>query len=224
MLSSPSQMSLLCEKLNDKQKADLKDIGFDGLLMLNIKKSYHGLAKYFIKQYDISTSVFIVNQTCKYSITEYDVCDIFCLPLSENAVIKQSNDISEYDLFEEWKQNLDCIGEENISADVLHHKIVNELSDGGDDFKRYFVMYSMITYLTPNSHKTVDLSLLKPLVKVDEIKNLNWCGLVFERFKSGLERCQTKDLKNIPSCMAILEICFYHRVSSLGTFHHQGYL
>ncbi|XP_057522741.1 uncharacterized protein LOC130815810 [Amaranthus tricolor] len=106
MLSSPSQMVFLCENLNDKQRTDLKDIGFDGLLMLIIKKSYHSMAKYFIEQYDISTSVFIVNQTCKYSITEYDVCHIFCLPLSENAVIKQSNDNSEYELFEKWKKKL----------------------------------------------------------------------------------------------------------------------
>ena len=82
MVSSPSQMVLLCDNLNDKQRTDLKDIGFDGLLMLNIKKSYHGMTKYFIEQYDISTSVFIESQTCKYSITEYDVCDILCLPLS----------------------------------------------------------------------------------------------------------------------------------------------
>ena len=110
MLLSPSQMVFLCENLNDKQRTDLNDIGFDSLLMLNIKKSYHGMAKYFIEQYDISTSVFIVNQTCKYNITKYDVCDIFCLPLSENVVNKQSKDISEYDLFEEWKKNLDGIG------------------------------------------------------------------------------------------------------------------
>ena len=69
MLSSPSQMVSLCENSKDKQRTDLKDIGFDGLLMLNIKKSYQGMAKYFIEQYDISTSVFIMNQTCKYSIT-----------------------------------------------------------------------------------------------------------------------------------------------------------
>ena len=106
MLSSPSQMVLLCENLNDEQRTDLKDISFDGLLMLNIKKSYHNMAKYFIEQYDISTSFFVVNQTCRYNITEYDVCNIFSLPLSKNAVIKQSNDISEYDLFEEWKNKL----------------------------------------------------------------------------------------------------------------------
>ncbi|XP_057547786.1 uncharacterized protein LOC130826217 isoform X2 [Amaranthus tricolor] len=41
---------------------------------------------------------------------------------------------------------------------------------------------------------------------------------MFDRFRKGLERCQTKNLKNIPSCLAILEICFYHRVSSLGIF------
>ena len=124
-------MSLLCEKLNDKQKADVKDIGFDGLLKLNIKKSYHGIVKYFIDQYDVSTSVFIVNQSCKFSVTEYDVCDIFCLPLSDNDVIKPSKDSLEYNLFEEWKRNLDCIGEKDISADVLYNKIVNELIDGG---------------------------------------------------------------------------------------------
>ena len=53
-----------------------------------------------------------------------------------------------------------------------------ELTDGGDDFKRFFVMYPFITFLAPQLHRTVDHSLLKPLVDVNEIKNLNWCGLV----------------------------------------------
>jgi hypothetical protein len=221
MVSSPSQMVCLCGKLNEKQRSDVKQIGFGGLLLLNIKMSYHALAKYFINNYDVSTSVFIVNRYCKYTITEYDVCDIFGLPLTDNDVIKRSNsseDMSEYDLFEEWQQKLDCVGNKDISADQLLSKMLLDLIDGGDDFKRFFVMYALITYLAPTSHRTVDLSLLKPLVDVNEIKNLNWCGLVFDRFRSGLDRCQTKNLKNIPSCLAILEICFYHRVSSLGVF------
>ncbi|XP_057529051.1 uncharacterized protein LOC130807744 [Amaranthus tricolor] len=221
MLSSPSQMVSLCDKLNDNPRTAVKEIGFEGLLLLRIKMSYHGMAKYFINQYDVSTSVFIVNQNCKYTITEYDVCDIFGLPLTVNDVIKQTNsneDISEYDLFEEWQQKLDCVGTKDISAEQLLSKMLLDLTDGGDDFKRFFVMYAFITFLAPNSHRTVDHSLLKPLVDVKEIKNLNWCGLVFDRFRNGLERCQTKNLKNIPSCLAILEICFYHRVSSLGIF------
>ena len=39
MLSSPSQMVSLCDKLNDNQRTAVKEIGFEGLLLLRIKMS-----------------------------------------------------------------------------------------------------------------------------------------------------------------------------------------
>jgi hypothetical protein len=68
MLSSPLSIVLLCDNLNDEQKSKVNDIGFGGLLHLNIRKSYHGMAKYFINQYDVTTSVFIVNDNCKFTV------------------------------------------------------------------------------------------------------------------------------------------------------------
>ena len=41
------------------------------------------------------------------------------------------------------------------------------VKDGRDDFKRFFFIYTMITYLAPTSYKTVDL--FKPLAKVNQI-------------------------------------------------------
>ena len=83
-------LMILCDMMSLKQKEDLKEIGFDGLLHVNLLKSFHGIVPWFIKRYDTETSVFIVNETTKFTITAYDICDIFGLPINEsNPVIEK---------------------------------------------------------------------------------------------------------------------------------------
>jgi hypothetical protein len=134
------------------------------------------------------------------------------LPLTDNYIVESFNsreNNANHQLIEDWKEKLDCVGQKEIPAEKLFSKMVGVLKEGGDDFKRFIVRYAMITFLAPTSHKTVDYTLVKALDDVNQIRNLNWSGLVFERFKSGLERCQTRKLKYIPSCLTILELCFF---------------
>ena len=48
---------LLGDTMSLKQKEDLKEIGFDGLLHVNLLKSFHGIVPWFIKQCDTETCV-----------------------------------------------------------------------------------------------------------------------------------------------------------------------
>ena len=124
---------LLGDMMSVKKKQDLKELGFDGLLHVNLLKSFHGIVPWFIKQYDTETSVFIVNETTKFTITEFDVCDIFGLPISQsNPVIETSrqrkNNPDTY-LIDQWREKLNCQSRE-ISSRKLFDMIVTNLRDG----------------------------------------------------------------------------------------------
>ena len=104
-------LMILCDMMSLKQKEDLKEIGFDGLLHVNLLKSFHGIVPWFIKQYDTETSVFIVNETTKFTITTFDICEIFGFPINEsNPVIETSrqrkNNPDSY-LVDQWREKLD---------------------------------------------------------------------------------------------------------------------
>ena len=103
-----------------KQKEDLKEIGFDGSLHVNFLKSIHGVVPWFIKQYDTETSVFIVNETTKFTITEFDICDIFGLPINEsNPIIKtsrQRKNNPDYFLVDQWREKLHGCQSREISS------------------------------------------------------------------------------------------------------------
>jgi hypothetical protein len=212
---------MLCDMMSVKQREDLKEIGFDGLLHVNLLKSFHGIVRWLIQQYDTETSVFIVNDTTKFTITAFDVCDIFGLPISHsNPVIETSrqrkNNPDTY-LIEQWREKLSCHTRE-ISSQKLFDMIVTDLRDGGPDFKRFFIMYVMVTYLAPTPHKQVDWSLVKPLEDVAALGSLDWCGWVLKRLRENVRRAQKKELKYIPVCVTILELAYYHRFSMRGVW------
>ena len=85
----------------------------------------------------------------------------------------------------------------------MFDKILNNLKDGGPDFKRLFVMYVMVTYLVPTPHKQVDWSLVKPLDDVDAIGTLDWCGWLLKKLRQHVKRAQNKELKYISVCVTI---------------------
>ena len=213
---------LLGGMMSLKQKEDLKEIGFDGLLHVNLLKSFHGIVPWFIKQYDTETSVFIVNETTKFTITAFDICDIFGLPINEsNPVIetsRQRNNNPDSYLVDQSREKLDDCQSRKLSSQKLFDKIVTNLRDGRPDFKRFFVMYMMVTYLTPTPHKQVDWSLVKPLDDVDVIGSLDWCGWVLKKLRENVKREKNKELKYIHVCVTILELAFYHRFSMRGVW------
>ena len=89
---------------------------------------------------------------------------------------------------------------------------------GGLDFKRFFVMYVMVTYLAPTPHKQVHWSLAKPLDDVDAIGSMDWCGWVLKKHRKNVKRAQNKELKYIPVYVSILELAFYYRFSMKGVW------
>jgi hypothetical protein len=85
-----------------------------------------------------------VNDTTKFTLTPYDICDIFGWPISESNVVietsrQRKNNLNSY-FIEQWREKLDGCNSREISSQKLFDKILTDLRDGGADFKQFFVM------------------------------------------------------------------------------------
>uniref|UniRef100_A0A803N341 Uncharacterized protein n=1 Tax=Chenopodium quinoa TaxID=63459 RepID=A0A803N341_CHEQI len=63
-----------------------------------------------------------------------------------------------------------------------------DLVDGGDEFKRCFVLHAMCNFLAPTTNRTVSLKLLKAVEEVDEIKTFDWCSYVLKKLKKVVDK------------------------------------
>lgn len=149
IISNASGFIMLATILNDKQKSNLREIGIDKLLSVDE----------VLDHFDTCANVLLVNNSCKYTATPFDVWDIFGLLknfgnlIFETSKLKKNNPDSF--LMEKWKINLGFKNKKEIPYQALFSAMVSDLSEGGDDFKRIFVMYAMITFLAPIPHKFI---------------------------------------------------------------------
>ena len=72
-----------------------------------------------------------------------------------NQWIKTKNNPDSY-LVDQWKEKLDDSKSREIYSQKLFDKILTNLRDVGLDFKWFFVMYVLVTWLCPTPHKQVD--------------------------------------------------------------------
>ena len=83
---------------------------------------------------------------------------LVCQSMNQTLLLKsrqRKNNPDSY-LVDQWKEKLDDCQSREISSQKMFDKIWNNLRDGGPDFKRFFIMYVMVTYLAPTPHKQVD--------------------------------------------------------------------
>ncbi|XP_056696327.1 uncharacterized protein [Spinacia oleracea] len=94
---------------------------------------------------------------------------------------------------------------------------MGELVDGGEMFKRIFVMFAFFVFLAPIANRTVDLDLVKVLEDVDEIKNLDWSEYVHERLCRAIRKYKTSGcLGNVGGCVWVLQFVYFHRLQFRG--------
>ncbi|KAL8473568.1 hypothetical protein ACS0TY_030413 [Phlomoides rotata] len=81
---SPRKLLNLLEILNEKQKADVRSIGFGGLFSLNLTKcSDHRILSWLIKIFNSKSRVLYIDGHRFFAITADDVYDVLMLPRDE---------------------------------------------------------------------------------------------------------------------------------------------
>ncbi|XP_074266337.1 uncharacterized protein LOC141588812 [Silene latifolia] len=174
---NPNYFHMGVKDLTSRQIEDVKDSGFGGLLMTKLKTLPLGIVPWLVQNFNPHNIIQSLGNGNMYYITPDDVHDILGIPIYPGKKIEavthhgkgQTKDPS---LVKKWMDVLKASKEEDLTLD----KVVNAFSEhgnGGDVFKCLFILFSVSSFLSPNSERKVDKSLFKVL---EDVSQLDWIG------------------------------------------------
>ncbi|KAH9619657.1 hypothetical protein KSS87_019559 [Heliosperma pusillum] len=187
----PGRLLKLISQLNHAQREAVKRIGFGGLLDLRLKH--------------------------EFLVSKFDVHDCFLLPLGHKPLDLVPTGRKKDPLAEENKQLKDRWRKSyklSKPGEPIHlGKLLTDLEkdkEGGDQFCRLFVLFSMSTFLAPTTNNTVDMKLLGKVEDVGVINEYDWCSYVLDGVVSAAFVAR-KSPRCLRGCIPFLMITYFQR-------------
>ncbi|KAH9612207.1 hypothetical protein KSS87_018858, partial [Heliosperma pusillum] len=187
----PGRLLKLISQLNHAQREAVKRIGFGGLLDLRLKH--------------------------EFLVSKFDVHDCFLLPLGHKPLDLVPTGRKKDPLAEENKQLKDRWRKSyklsKPGEPIPLGKLLTDLEkdkEGGDQFCRLFVLFSMSSFLAPTTNNTVDMKLLGAVEDVGVINEYDWCSYVLD----GVVRAAfvaRKSPRCLRGCIPFLMITYFQR-------------
>ncbi|KAK9663633.1 hypothetical protein RND81_O263700 [Saponaria officinalis] len=212
----------LISVLNGAQKDAVKAIGFGGLLELTLTSYPTRHVPLFFQAFNDGSYVFRASELKEFMVTKHDVHDCFLLPLGPKDIVQVPTGRFKHSTDDEFKKLKDRWRSEYGVTDPRNHislgKILSDLEadkEGGDQFRRLFVLFSMSSFLRPTSNNGVDMKLLKAVEDVTVINQYDWCSYVLDGMVSaGLE--SKKSPTFLLGCIPFLMIAYFQRFDFRG--------
>ncbi|KAK9706686.1 hypothetical protein RND81_07G144700 [Saponaria officinalis] len=212
----------LISVLNDAQKDAVKAIGFGGLLELTLTSYPTRHVPLFFQAFNDGSYVFRASELKEFMVTKHDVHDCFLLPLGPKDIVQVPTGRFKHSTDDEFKKLKDRWRSEYGVTDPRNHislgKILSDMEadkEGGDQFRRLFVLFSMSSFLRPTSNNGVDMKLLKAVEDVTVINQYDWCSYVLDGMVSaGLE--SKKSPTFLLGCIPFLMITYFQRFDFRG--------
>uniref|UniRef100_A0A803MQG9 Ubiquitin-like protease family profile domain-containing protein n=1 Tax=Chenopodium quinoa TaxID=63459 RepID=A0A803MQG9_CHEQI len=160
----PKKAKIVPKKANTnfspEQKQAVEEIGFGGLLHLKLKTLNRQMLPWLVENFNAGSCMFTITTGKEFVVTRNDICDVFCLPLSDICVPelnKNSEDESvDKRIIQAWRSDYGQSGKQPLHLSKLESRMV-DLVDGGEEFKRCFVLQAMSSFLAPTTNRTVSL-------------------------------------------------------------------
>ncbi|XP_021747464.1 DNA mismatch repair protein Msh3-like [Chenopodium quinoa] len=138
-----------------------------------------------------------------------------------NAVVDLIKDFSEQHKkdVKKWKKKLGILEDDEIIVNNLETKL-KTLKEGGEDFKRFFVMYVCSTFLAHVANRVIDYKIINYVDNVKEIHNLDWCGYVMNNLCKSVrsfKNNKNKDSRSgISGCVLIIQLVYFYHLAFRG--------
>ncbi|KAH9610490.1 hypothetical protein KSS87_020428 [Heliosperma pusillum] len=187
----PGRLLKLISQLNHAQREAVKRIGFGGLLDLRLKH--------------------------EFLVSKFDVHDCFLLPLGHKPLDlvptgRKKDPLSEENkqLKDRWRKSYKL----SKPGEPIHlGKLLTDLEkdkEGGDQFCRLFVLFSMSSFLAPTTNNTVDMKLIGAVEDVGVINEYDWCSYVLDGVVSAAFAAR-KSPRCLRGCIPFLMITYFQR-------------
>lgn len=203
------------KNLNEKQLEAIKSIGFGGLLTMTVSSMPVTFVKMLVKNFNGISRMLTIDGRHSFLVTKYDICDAFLLPCNDGKDVVEMNRNESLEIMDVWKEKY---GIDRIyPLSKLKTLLEERLTEGDDDFKRFFVLYSLTSFLTPKSNGMVDFNALKSLLDVEKIGEVDWCSYVLKQLCRAVTKYNnSSDMKNVSGCVLVLLIAYFHRLKWRG--------
>ncbi|KAH9618977.1 hypothetical protein KSS87_014382 [Heliosperma pusillum] len=213
----PGRLLKLISQLNHAQREAVKRIGFGGLLDLRLKHVPVEHVHLFFETFNDLSHIFRASDSKEFLVSKFDVHDCFLLPLGHKPLDLVPTGRKKDPLLEENKQLKDRWRKSyklSKPGKPIHlGKLLTDLEkdkEGGDQFCRLFVLFSMSSFLAPTTNNTVDMKLLGAVEDVGVINEYDWCSYVLDGVVSAAFAAR-KSPSCLRGCIPFLMITYFQR-------------
>ena len=161
--------------LTKGQIDSIREIGFGGMLDIKITKYPPGILAYLISNFYPNGWVQRITNgrtEREYYITVADVNDIFGLPINPRKLIRMS--FNNKDLVMKRRKFLGVGDDDELKTHMILDRF-KDYPDGGEVFKKLFVLFAGSTILAPLSEHKIRYNLLPVVEDVSYIPTFDWC-------------------------------------------------
>ncbi|KAL6185476.1 hypothetical protein ACLB2K_041609 [Fragaria x ananassa] len=193
----PKNFKLTCETLSSSKRNDVVQMGFGPLMEMGCIKLNRNLCQMFVDNLDgIYLSI---------NVTEFERV----MGVRNNGTRVELGCANVNDT-KELRRKL-CGENEDISVDNMKQIIVAR-EEADDVFKSFFVMYTLVVLLCPNTTYTVDMRFLVALSDASSIGNKNWASLCFRHLLDGVVAYKNNRNGYMSGCMVFLQVFYFDAV------------
>ncbi|KAK9689762.1 hypothetical protein RND81_09G079100 [Saponaria officinalis] len=177
---------------SDQQLQAIKEMGFGGLVQIQTDTVPGQLAYWLASDFDPYKSSLMDGEL---PIHDIDIKIALGIPMGPRVVDEavfgdKSEEFSS--AVEKWK--LQYEKDKRIEPKDILSKMKTQ-RDGGEEFKRNFIVYIVSTFLGGVKSSIVSLKVLKCLNNVAEIPNFNWCEFTRKKLVDNVISWQKEEVK-----------------------------
>ncbi|XP_031094307.1 uncharacterized protein LOC115998789 [Ipomoea triloba] len=220
---SPKIVAEFVQELTAEQKRAVEEIGFGGILHLQLTKSEGPLMKYLIRQFDVYRSAIQLEGGELLLIEEDDVQRTLGIPQGSNVVeeatrfehLSEDGDSAAYaNLVASWRERWGIDGKSPITTSMPGQ--ILKRGDHGDMFKRDFVLFIVSAMLCGHQDRCCNFRILKSLINLDQIKTYNWCAYTHKSMVDSIQSFQKNDKQFFTGPVAFILLVYFDRVQFKG--------
>ncbi|KAK9682347.1 hypothetical protein RND81_10G066900 [Saponaria officinalis] len=191
-MSPAGLYNFIKENPSNEHLQAIKNIGFGGLLHLQTDTIPGQLAYWLASSFDPYKSSLMDEHLPIQDVDIHIALGISIGPRVVNEAVHndKSEDFSHQ--VEKWKLQYDK-DKKIESKDILAQMKLQR--DGGEDFKRNFIVYIVSTFLGGVKSSIVSLKILKTLGNIDDIPLYNWCEFTRKKLVENVILWQKEELR-----------------------------
>lgn len=181
--TSPYCLLKSIDKMNERQKIAVSELGFSHLLVMKISEIPTKLGHWVVDNFDPRSSELALLNNSRLRIVEEDVFRVFGFPRGERLIIRtEKHDAS--NLLQEWHKFFDKNKVKNLSPkDVAEVMLKRE--DGDTWFKRHFIILLTASLIENTKTGYIFPHTIDCLGDIDRVCEWNWCEYLLRRLVSS---------------------------------------